>query len=114
MAHILYVWVDPAESRRRNRERARPDGDASILHHGVPEAVMRNEYGTDDIEWLESQARIPGTIPAAGRDLPFARFDNRSDRTSFLREDPDSWPAESVSTLHRDLAAALSTIADHD
>lgn len=111
-AAILYVWVEPEESRRRNRERARPgpEGDASILHHGVPESVMYGDYGTDDIAWLESRARRPGTIPVGDRDLPFARFDNRSDLTSFLRADPSDWSPTRVAAVHDGLAAALGSL----
>ncbi len=110
-AAILYVWVDPEESRRRNRERAVPDGDASILHHGVPDEVMRLEYGCDDIGWLESQARRPGTIRIGDHDIPLARFDNRRDRTSFLRDDPARWPPQQVARLHDDLASAFTMLA---
>jgi hypothetical protein len=116
-ASILYVWVTPEESRRRNRERAMPgpEGDASILHHGVPERVMRDDYGMDDIEWLSGSSPEPGTIAIdAGGDthlLPFTRFDNRVDRTSFLRADPDRWPPDAIATLHSELAGALDTIA---
>jgi len=112
-ARILYVWVDPEESRRRNRERAipGPDGDASILHHAVPDLVMRRDYGVDDIGWLEAHGRRPGAIPIGDRDLPFARFDNRVDRTSFLREPSDQWPAGPVRELHVDLAKALKGLA---
>jgi len=110
---ILYVWVDPAESRRRNRDRALPgkEGDASILHHGVPEEVMVQNYGTDDMAWLETEARIPGTIPIGSIDIPMQRFDNRADRTSFLRTEPATWPTEAVRLLHHDLSAALSRLA---
>lgn len=117
-ASILYVWVTPEESRRRNRERAipGPEGDASILHHGVPERVMRDDYGMDDIEWLAGSSPEPGTIAIdAGGDthlLPFARFDNRVDRTSFLRADPDGWPPEAIATLHSELAGALGRIVE--
>jgi len=116
-AGILYVWVTPDESRRRNRERATPgrEGDASILHHGVPESVMRNDYGIDDIGWLADTADVPGTITVGVDshriDVPFARFDNRVDRTSFLRDDPASWPAQRLAILHDDLAAALGRLA---
>lgn len=115
-ASILYVWVEPEESRRRNRERAHPgrDGDASILHHGVPEAVMRGDYGTDDMAWLEATSPVPGTVAVPAGDLealvPVARFDNRIDRTSFLREDPARWPQAAVERLHVDLAAAFARL----
>lgn len=110
---ILYVWVTPEESRRRNEERARPgrDGDASILHHGVPEAVMFGEYGTDDLPWLLEQgggdAISVGGRPEA-RSLPVAVFDNRTDHTSFLREDEDRWPPAEVAKLHSELRTAFA------
>jgi hypothetical protein len=115
-AAILYVWVDPAESRRRNRERARPgiEGDASILHHGVPESVMRDEYGSDDIAWLIDTSERAGTVTvdAHGRrfHLPVVRFDNRVDRTSFLRDEIASWDPDAVAALHRILVRDLATL----
>ncbi|MGI9647459.1 MAG: hypothetical protein ACR2OI_02965 [Acidimicrobiia bacterium] len=117
-AVILYVWVDPAESRRRNRERARPglEGDASILHHGVPESVMRDEYGTDDIAWLIDTGERPGTVTveAHGRrfHLPIVRFDNRVDRTSFLRDSIESWDPDAIAALHDILVRDLASLAD--
>jgi len=115
-AAILYVWVTPAESRRRNRERAKPgpEGDASILHHGVPEVVMRGDYGTDDLEWLLETSGRPGAlaIEAWGErfEIPTARFDNREDRTSFLRADPSEWPADRVADIQRHLSEALAVL----
>lgn len=110
-ASILYVWVEPAESRRRNRERAVPGEDASILHHGVPEAVMATDYGTDDMGWLASQARSAGTIPIGDMDIPMQSFDNRKDRTSFLRAEPADWAPAALENLHHDLSAALLRLA---
>lgn len=116
-ASILYVWVTPEESRRRNRERTLPgpEGDASILHHGVPERVMREDYGVDDIDWLAASSPEPGTIAVAGgvdtHLLPFTRFDNRNDHTSFLRGEPATWPADSIDPLHAELSRALDEIA---
>ena len=116
-AAILYVWVEPAESRRRNRERAIPgrEGDASILHHGVPETVMMDEYGTDDIAWLMEHSDRPGTVavPAHGRvfHVPIVRFDNREDRTSFLRADPGDWDEHSLSELGSTLVDAFDHLA---
>lgn len=117
-ASILWVMADPEESRRRNRERARPgpEGDESILHHGVPEAVMLHDYGMDDLGWLVDQSPVPGTVAVGEGEfrslVPIARFDNRVDRTSFLRDDPADWPADRVTALHRELAAALGALAD--
>lgn len=116
-ASILYVWVEPAESRRRNRERARPgpEGEASILHHGVPEEVMLLDYGMDDMTWLEETSPVPGTIAVASGDdtflIPTARFDNRVDRTSFLRDDPSHWDPNAVTLIHDRLAEALGRLA---
>jgi hypothetical protein len=114
-ASILYVWVTPEESRRRNNERARPgrDGDASILHHGVPEAVMLGDYGTDDLPWLIEQAGGDEVRIGSGDDIvviPTAVFDNRVDHTSFLREDPELWPAEHVAALHEELRGAFDKL----
>ncbi len=117
-ATVLYVWVTPEESRRRNRERARPgpQGDASILHHGVPERVMSEDYGTDDMSWLLRNARIPGTltVPGPGRvfDVPAVVFDNRDDLTSFLRDDPSQWPGEALERLHRRLSETMQRLWD--
>lgn len=113
---ILYVWVTPEESRRRNRERARPgrDGDASILHHGVPEAVMLGEYGSDDLPWLIEQGGGDSVVvetEGGPRKIPAAMFDNRIDHTSFLRADPDEWPAADVGVLHTELRSAFDRLA---
>ncbi len=107
-ASILYVWVTPEESRKRNRERARPGGDASILHHGVPEQVMFADYGCDDMDWLIDHSTTPGTVDVRGFQVPVARFDNRVDKTSFLRE--ADWPPEKVADLHRELREVFGSL----
>jgi hypothetical protein len=120
-ASILYVWVTPDDSRKRNRERAvpGPQGDGSILHHGVPETVMVNDYGTDDMDWLEATSPVPGTISVDRGDLgrhrlPFARFDNREDHTSFLRDDPERWPDGDVERLHAGLAECFGLLRERE
>jgi len=116
-AAVLYVWVTPEESRRRNRERARPgiEGDASILHHGVPEPVLRHDYGVDDLMWLRDQGggtHLAVTTTSGERhNLPVAVFDNRVDHTSFLRDDPGRWDREAVAKLHTELERLLAPLA---
>jgi hypothetical protein len=116
-AAILYVWVDPSESRKRNRERAQPgrEGDASILHHGVPESVMLDEYGTDDMAWLMDESDRPGTVRIDAHDrmfhIPVVRFDNRVDRTSFLRDEIDSWDCDQLEALRSTLADGFDRLA---
>ncbi len=122
-AAVLYVWVDPAESRRKNIERGRPDGQGSILHHSVPMEVMLGQYGTDDMAWLLQQSDRPGTIrverivPEGDRyatkvvHLPVARFDNRRDLTTFVREDRSLWKPEDVKAIHDGLKAAFDQLA---
>jgi hypothetical protein len=118
-ASVLYIQVDPAESRRKNVERGRPDGQGSILHHSVPLEVMLGQYGTDDMEWLVSQSDRPGTVrverivEVGGKwstrvfHLPVGRLDNREDLTTFVRAPRAEWKAEDVKRLHAGLAAAL-------
>jgi hypothetical protein len=113
-AKILYIWVTPEESRRKNEARTDPNDPGSILHHGVPLHVMLNEYGLDDMDWLEANSKQMGTVPIT-RDgktyqVPIARFDNRIDRTSFVRVDKAEWKPEEVKPLHDGLKGALDQL----
>lgn len=114
-ASILYVWVTPEESRRKNFARTDPNDPGSILHHGVPIEVMLNDYGCDDLTHLESVSGTAGAVEvqAHGRTyaLPVGRFDNRVDKTSFLRNDPAAWRPEEVAGVHDGLKGALDRIA---
>jgi len=113
-AACLYVWATATESRRRNRERAHPGEDGSTLHHGVPERVMRHDYAGDDVAWLLDHADRSGhiTLAAHGRryQIPAVRFDNRVDRTSFLRDDPAAWSPQRVADLHQRLTATFTLL----
>ena len=113
-AAILYIWVTPEESRRKNRARANPDDPGSILHHGVPDAVMYGDYGCDDIGWLLEQSGRPDAVrvDAHGRPwyLPLGRFDNRVDKTSFVREERARWAAGDVAALHAGLREAFAGV----
>lgn len=122
-AGILYVWVTPAMSRRKNIERGRPDGQGSILFHSVPMEVMLGEYGCDDMEYLIGRSDRPNTIrlerivPEGDRyvtrvwHLPVARFDNREDLTTFIRDDRSKWRQDDIGLIHQGLADALGTLA---
>lgn len=114
-AVILYIWVSPEESRRKNEARTNPLDPGSILHHGVPQAVMMNDYGTDDLEWLLETSEKPGTVTVKAHGetyhLPVARFDNRVDKTSFLRGEQGEWKPEQVDALHEGLRQALEQLA---
>ncbi len=118
-AAILYVWVTPEESRRKNEERSKPgrDGDASILHHGVPIRVMLEDYGTDDMTYLIEQSGKADHVRVETRgksfEIPVARVDNRSDLTSFLRADANDWAEQDVKKIHEALGSALTTLSQH-
>jgi len=113
-ASILYVWVTPEESRRKNRERADPNNPGSILNHGVPMPVMMGDYGCDDMEYLIQQSDKPDTIKVATRGrsfrVPVARFDNRKDKTTFVRGAKDQWRKDDVKGLHDGLGEAFSRL----
>ncbi|MBO7698890.1 MAG: hypothetical protein J6S38_07660, partial [Erysipelotrichaceae bacterium] len=102
-AAILYIWVTPEESRRKNNERANPDDPGSNLFHGVPMSVMLGDYGCDDMQYLREHAEVENTITVK-RDgktfnVPIGVFDNRIDKTSFLRGDVENWDPEKVEEM---------------
>jgi hypothetical protein len=111
-ASALYVWVTPEESRRKNRERTDPNNPGSILNHGVPLPVMMGDYGCDDMDFLIQKSDRPDTVKVekAGKSfrVPVARFDNRKDKTTFVRGAKDAWKPEDVKALHGGLADAFS------
>ncbi len=114
-ASILYVWVTPEESRRKNHERTDPNDPGSILHHGVPMAVMLGDYGCDDMAWLIEHSDRPDTVRIEARGnryhLPVARFDNRVDKTTFVRAERSAWAPAQVAALHDGLGAAFRRLA---
>jgi hypothetical protein len=114
-AAILYIWVTPEESRRKNNERADPDDPGSILHHGVPNAVMYGDYGCDDMAYLLEQSQRPDTVSIAKEGkvyhLPVGRFDNRVDKTTFIREEPSQWSDANVAALRAGLQEAFDQLA---
>lgn len=111
---ILYIWVTPEQSRAKNRERAAPDADGSILFHGVPEHVMLNDYGCDDIEYLLSRSAVADSVKVEAHGetfvIPTGRVDNRQDLTTFVRQDPDKWEPANVKLLEDSISAALEPI----
>ncbi|MCM2267446.1 MAG: hypothetical protein NDI60_06675 [Elusimicrobiales bacterium] len=113
-AVILYVWVTPEESRRKNTARTNPNDPGSILHHGVPMEVMLGDYGCDDMDYLEKNSEVPGTITIA-RDgkkyhLPIGRFDNRVDKTSFLRVEKKDWDPKMVADVTNGIKGATDKL----
>jgi len=52
-------------------------------------------------------------LEARGRShrIPVARFDNRRDKTTFVRADRAAWKPEDVKALHSGLAEALARLA---
>jgi len=113
-ASVLYIWVTPEESRKKNEARANPNDPGSILNHAVPRAVMYAEYGCDDIDWLLKISDKPNTIciQAHGKTyhLPLGRFDNREDKTTFLRDDIAKWKKENVVQLRSTLKVAFAPL----
>ncbi len=111
-AVILYVWVTPEESRRKNMEREDPNDPGSILAHCVPLEVMLKEYGCDDMEYLIQKSDKPGFIKIERAEkayyLPVQRFDNRKDKTSFVRSLP--WPEENTKALYDALNANFTSL----
>lgn len=115
-ASILYIWVEPEESRRKNAARTDPNDPGSILHHGVPLAVMYGDYGVCDMAYQLEQSAKPNTVQVDKNGqsyfLPLGRFDNRVDKTSFIREDVDKWSDADKSALQEGMRAAFDELED--
>lgn len=113
-AVLLYVWVTPEESRRKNTARTDPNDPGSILHHGVPMDVMLGDYGCDDMDHLEKISEVPGTITITSQGqkfhIPVGRFDNRVDKTSFLRVDKKDWDPKMVADVTSAIKAATDKL----
>ena len=113
-AAVLYIWVEPMESRRKNIARDDPDDPGSILHHSAPASVMREDYGCDDIQYLIDQSDRPDTIriEAHGKTwyLPIARFDNREDKTTFIHDEPDEWSEADQKALYDGLVGPMDRL----
>ena len=113
-AAILYIWVTPEESRRKNLAREDPDDPGSSMFHSAPESVMRGDYGCCDMEHLIEQSDRPDTIciEAHGRSwyLPVVRFDNRVDKTTFAHDDPHTWSQADMGALYDGLAGPMDRL----
>ena len=111
---LLYIWVTPEESRRKNADRADPNDPGSNLHHGVPMAVMLGDYGCDDMEYLINTSEVKDTVTvnAHGKTyhIPIGVFDNRVDKTSFLRAEPEKWDSEKVAEVTEAIRKATDTM----
>lgn len=111
---ILYIWVTPEESRRKNDARTDPNDPGSILHHGVPIEVMLGDYGCDDMAHLLDTSEKPNTVTVKAHGetfhLPLGRFDNRVDRTTFIREDVEKWSDEDRTKLQEGMREAFDAI----
>lgn len=115
-AAILYVWVTPEESRRKNQERARPGEDKSILFHETPMSVMLQDYGCDDMLELMEKSDRENTLKIVKSDktfyVPIARFDNRRDLTTFARKDRKDWTEAEMSALDNGIREAALKLWD--
>ena len=75
---------------------------------------MYGDYGCDDLAWLLAQSDRPDTVRIEqddeSFDLPVGRFDNRTDLTTFVREDPSRWSPTDVTALRDGLRDAFAQL----
>eukprot|EP01106_Pelomyxa_sp_JSP_P013440 TRINITY_DN4016_c0_g1_i2.p2 TRINITY_DN4016_c0_g1~~TRINITY_DN4016_c0_g1_i2.p2 ORF type:complete len:158 (+),score=56.11 TRINITY_DN4016_c0_g1_i2:120-593(+) len=121
-AAVLYVAVTPAMSREKNTARGKegvgtpaPSIGAQIMHslnHCVPDHVMWNDYGTDDVAHLVATSDKPSTIKivTGGKTfyLPIAFLDNTKDLTTFCRKDVKDWTPAEKEALHSALVSSFA------
>ena len=87
-AGIIYIKVPYEESVRKNRRRARPGMEDSILYHSLPDEKMEFYYKTND--WEKLTANDPNFIEIKGLKVPYAVFENMPEKT----DDPVKLGAE--------------------
>ncbi len=78
-AALLYIRVSYEESVRKNRRRARPGQEDSILYHSLPDSKMEAYYKTND--WDQIEARDPDFIGIRNFRIPYAVFENMPEKT---------------------------------
>ncbi len=113
-AAILYIWVTPEESRRKNHERAKPGADGSSLFHETPIEVMYHEYGICDMIYLRDHSEKPDTVTVKTENekhyVPIGVFDNRVDKTTPFRDEPETWDQKSVEEVTASIKEATDTM----
>ena len=78
-ASLVYIKVPYEESVRKNRRRARPGQEDSILYHSLPDEKMEYYYKTND--WEKLEAKDPNFIEVKGHKIPYAVFENMPEKT---------------------------------
>ncbi|MGA3288121.1 MAG: hypothetical protein ABSD46_11925 [Bacteroidota bacterium] len=78
-ASLIYIRVPYEESVRKNRKRARPGQEDSILYHSLPDEKMEFYYKTND--WEKLEAKDPNFIDVKGHKIPYAVFENMPEKT---------------------------------
>ncbi len=79
-AAIVYIKVSYEESVRKNRRRARPGEEDSILFHSLPDEKMDFYYKENDWEKLAGDA-LSGYIEVRGHRVPFSVLPNEPEVT---------------------------------
>jgi hypothetical protein len=78
-ASLMYIKVPYEESVRKNRRRARPGQEDSILFHSLPDEKMEFYYKTND--WEQLTAKDPNFIEVKGHKIPYCAFENMPEKT---------------------------------
>jgi len=78
-ASLIYINVPYEESVRKNRRRARPGQEDSILYHSLPDEKMEFYYKTND--WEQIEAKDPNFIEVKGHKIPYCAFENIPEKT---------------------------------
>jgi predicted kinase len=78
-ASLIYIKVPYEESVRKNRRRARPGQEDSILYHSLPDEKMEFYYKTND--WEQLTTKDPNFIEVKGHKIPYCAFENMPEKT---------------------------------